>query len=233
MDLLHRHPESAEKLIQKVEDTQKIRKELQAVKKLAREKARAASCLSNAKQLGLAMLMYSQDYDEFLGIYDWQAARCHVVVQPYIKNTQIERCPSRYYGGCSNAACPRSVLIATSGDMSGAGAAFAGYTGIGHYISYAWNRADERYGEFNGRSGVQNDVGICGRPEAYIKYPAETIMFGDGVCTRFWGLPWLTNFNNSHPSYAYHNEGANFCMVDGHAKWKKRVEGWELDALRP
>jgi topoisomerase-4 subunit B len=43
VDLLHRHPESAEKLIQKVEDTQKIRKELQAVKKLAREKARATS----------------------------------------------------------------------------------------------------------------------------------------------------------------------------------------------
>ncbi|NLO06641.1 MAG: DUF1559 domain-containing protein [candidate division WS1 bacterium] len=30
----------------------------------AREKARQASCLSNAKQIGLAMLMYVQDYDE-------------------------------------------------------------------------------------------------------------------------------------------------------------------------
>jgi prepilin-type N-terminal cleavage/methylation domain-containing protein len=30
----------------------------------AREKARSASCLSNSKQLGTAMLMYSQDYDE-------------------------------------------------------------------------------------------------------------------------------------------------------------------------
>ena len=32
----------------------------------AREKARSASCLSNSKQVGLAMLMYSQDYDELL-----------------------------------------------------------------------------------------------------------------------------------------------------------------------
>jgi len=30
----------------------------------AREKARQTSCLSNVKQLGLAMLMYAQDYDE-------------------------------------------------------------------------------------------------------------------------------------------------------------------------
>jgi DNA gyrase subunit B/topoisomerase-4 subunit B len=42
-DLLHRHPRRAEKLIEKVEETQKIRKELQVVKKLAREKARATS----------------------------------------------------------------------------------------------------------------------------------------------------------------------------------------------
>ena len=32
----------------------------------AREAARKASCLSNCKQLGLAMQMYAQDYDENL-----------------------------------------------------------------------------------------------------------------------------------------------------------------------
>ena len=30
----------------------------------AREKARAATCLSNNKQIGLAMAMYTQDYDQ-------------------------------------------------------------------------------------------------------------------------------------------------------------------------
>src|SRR5262245_60480508 len=30
----------------------------------AREKARAISCLSNGKQMGTALIMYSQDYDE-------------------------------------------------------------------------------------------------------------------------------------------------------------------------
>ena len=41
LDLLHKNPDAAERLIKKIEETQKIRKELQAVKKLAREKARA------------------------------------------------------------------------------------------------------------------------------------------------------------------------------------------------
>ena len=30
----------------------------------AREKARGAACLSNVKQMGLAWMMYAQDYDE-------------------------------------------------------------------------------------------------------------------------------------------------------------------------
>ncbi len=42
----------------------------------ARDKARAAACLSNLKQLGLAQSMYAQDYDETLpkGYHD-RAAR--------------------------------------------------------------------------------------------------------------------------------------------------------------
>ena len=32
----------------------------------AREKARAISCLSNTKQLGMALQMFAQDYDEYL-----------------------------------------------------------------------------------------------------------------------------------------------------------------------
>jgi prepilin-type N-terminal cleavage/methylation domain-containing protein len=32
----------------------------------AREKAKGAACLSNEKQIGLAWLMYQQDYDDIL-----------------------------------------------------------------------------------------------------------------------------------------------------------------------
>jgi len=70
----------------------------------AREKARQTSCLSNLKQLALGHLMYAQDYDEkfmkqqpcFNGTNGWTygAGRWQDVLQPYIKNTQLQACPS-------------------------------------------------------------------------------------------------------------------------------------------
>jgi topoisomerase-4 subunit B len=42
-DMLHRDPESAKKLITKIEETQKLRKELNSVKKLARERSKSVS----------------------------------------------------------------------------------------------------------------------------------------------------------------------------------------------
>lgn len=81
----------------------------------ARESARSASCLSNIKQLSLAVLMYTQDYDERFPtpLYDMDVAnpaygkqaqpwgiwyRYHVgwnqLVQPYVKNVQVFLCPS-------------------------------------------------------------------------------------------------------------------------------------------
>src|SRR5260370_26926444 len=65
----------------------------------AREKARAATCLSNMKQLGLAQSMYTQDYDEtFPKAYnlfpDGTEYPWYLEVQPYTKNTAIFRCPN-------------------------------------------------------------------------------------------------------------------------------------------
>jgi len=62
----------------------------------AREKARQTSCLSNLKQLALGGLMYAQDYDErfvtyrYPDPYYWPDK-----IEPYLKNAQILRCPSR------------------------------------------------------------------------------------------------------------------------------------------
>lgn len=66
----------------------------------AREKARAASCLSNEKQIGLGLMQYCQDYDETLPshqyfeagtgrFYCWQT-----VLNPYVKSHDVYRCPS-------------------------------------------------------------------------------------------------------------------------------------------
>lgn len=73
----------------------------------AREKARSLSCLSNMRQLGTGFSMYTQDYDECLvplatqvpsptppvvagGTITWWPD----LIQPYVKNAQIFRCPS-------------------------------------------------------------------------------------------------------------------------------------------
>jgi prepilin-type N-terminal cleavage/methylation domain-containing protein/prepilin-type processing-associated H-X9-DG protein len=72
----------------------------------AREKARAATCLSNMKQLGLGLQMYAQDYDETLpprndGVYDFNdptktTFRPNFLgsLSPYTKNNKIYACPS-------------------------------------------------------------------------------------------------------------------------------------------
>jgi len=59
----------------------------------ARENARRASCLSNLKQLGLALMMYSQDYDE--KVFAAKASAWWTTpYEPYLKNSQILKCPS-------------------------------------------------------------------------------------------------------------------------------------------
>ncbi|MHB8995283.1 MAG: DUF1559 family PulG-like putative transporter [Armatimonadota bacterium] len=65
----------------------------------AREKARQSSCLSNVKQLAIAELAYEQDYDEKTASYSSHpaAAASYTWVEmlaPYIKNTQLFKCPS-------------------------------------------------------------------------------------------------------------------------------------------
>jgi prepilin-type N-terminal cleavage/methylation domain-containing protein/prepilin-type processing-associated H-X9-DG protein len=66
----------------------------------AREKARQASCQSNLKQAILAGLMYAQDYDEKLPSHSTNAASTEGypmwwdLLQPYIKNQQMQQCPS-------------------------------------------------------------------------------------------------------------------------------------------
>ncbi|MCW3059522.1 MAG: hypothetical protein JWQ02_1343 [Capsulimonas sp.] len=79
----------------------------------AREKARAAVCLSNQRQIGMAMSMYMQDSD---GMYPWAKdaydeystkwdgfpvqkakvatmGRLYEVLNPYMKSAQLWRCP--------------------------------------------------------------------------------------------------------------------------------------------
>ena len=63
----------------------------------AREKAKETSCISNLKQLGLSLHMYSQDYDEQFP-FDQRCGNPHPVLcsglYPYVKNRSVFYCPS-------------------------------------------------------------------------------------------------------------------------------------------
>lgn len=65
----------------------------------AREKAREANCISNQKQIGLALHMYAADYDDLLPLANTDVVTSGPpglpdIIHPYVKNVQIFRCPS-------------------------------------------------------------------------------------------------------------------------------------------
>src|SRR5689334_752254 len=72
----------------------------------ARAQARKTSCLSNMRQIGTALAMYIQDYDETHAPAQWHSeyggncsptffgfGRIGGLLQPYVKNRQIFICP--------------------------------------------------------------------------------------------------------------------------------------------
>lgn len=65
----------------------------------AREKAREANCMSNEKQIGLAIHMYAADNDDMMPMANSKPGTdgppgLKDVVFPYCKNAQVFRCPS-------------------------------------------------------------------------------------------------------------------------------------------
>ena len=168
----------------------------------AREKARQTSCLSNLKQLGLAFLMYAQDYDETipgarLPYGGWTGA-----VEPYTKNQQIFQCPS--WSG--------------TGGIIARGAACGG---CGGWVQVYWGG----YGYANQVPGLPTATNRgcnnwqTARAIGSYEYPAEQLLVYDSTCphgtdTNNWGL---------HQDGTRHNDGYNACFLDGHAKFQKLI----------
>jgi len=145
----------------------------------ARESARSASCLSNMKQINLAILMYSQDYDERFPtpLYDmanndpaynkraqpwgiWY--RFHVgwnqLVMPYTKNAAIFICPSSPGGPDHDADNPSNHDDWRTGEQ--------------HYFINKSISGDP----FAGAWGSS----FVGQKQASLNFAAVTIMIGEG-----------------------------------------------------
>lgn len=63
----------------------------------ARDAAKATTCLSNQRQLGLAILLYADDFEQVLPMDSHSGGSRHswlVTLQPYSKGRLVYRCPS-------------------------------------------------------------------------------------------------------------------------------------------
>jgi prepilin-type N-terminal cleavage/methylation domain-containing protein/prepilin-type processing-associated H-X9-DG protein len=157
----------------------------------AREKARQASCLSNLKQLGLAMFQYCADYDgSYPQIHTQNLLTGHYYVsdgvnagfflswedrlEPYVRSYQLQVCPS----ASSNA-------------------------GNSPLHSYAYNYY----------------FGAWEFPviDAKVVQPASKGLLGE----RGSGAQYHYIYTGQDNGGAIHNDGGNMLMADGHAKWYK------------
>ncbi|MEA3376451.1 MAG: DUF1559 domain-containing protein [Armatimonadota bacterium] len=163
----------------------------------AREKARQTSCLSNMKQIGLAMMMYMDDYDDqFCKVtcsqgpapYKWFDP-----IDPYLKNKQILFCPS--LRGQSDKGTPKTDYVLNGCFAQGAHRAM--FDDPSAQIMVAEREAS--------------------RPrEGYRPWPNDGVSWDD-LSTYAHGATPHNHFN--HLSHDRHNGGCNYTFGDGHAKW--------------
>ena len=174
----------------------------------AREKARQTVCQSNEKQIGFALLQYVRDYDECFPprqdettLISWR-----VMVQPYLKNAEIFRCPSN-----SNGSLPTSSNPETSNDP------------VGISVSYAINTNDANSvgGICNNRLGkvvlaeVVDTAQVIGIAEITAYYSDFNVTVRPGAFTSENNSGW-----NGH-LFSGHNGFSNFWFTDGHVKAMK------------
>ena len=190
----------------------------------AREKARQTACLSNTKQIGLALMQYTQDYDGYFPVQllgTWGVGSTYVRVNP----TTGPETPAKYFvvsdgldgGYCMSwmdAIYPyvKNIKVFTcpsapeKGVPSYAYAAACGTTGRYYY--------------------PEGGSGLSPLNEGEMKNPADLIVsfdynnvysiYANGA--DYWGY---THFPDKRYNWYFklHNGGLNMIFGDGHAKW--------------
>ncbi len=196
----------------------------------AREKARAISCLSNEDQLGIATMMYTQDYDETYFEQDWpggcpdtqtgywtdQPGQTQqdwaTLLYPYTKSAGVFVCPD-YNGSIYTA----SLALFACGDPT--------KKLIVPYVNYGINEAVIG-GQATSMAQLQEPASIglitdnsyvFGGPGVCLQQPGESNYYLYWIdAYTFGGAP--INWYNGDPR---HSGGSNFVFADGHAKWAR------------
>jgi len=210
----------------------------------AREKARAATCVSNEKQILLSWHMYIQDYDEKFVPYsapdvNGNNAGCSagvaipwtLVLQPYSKSVQIYSCPDNqnHIAYTYNANLARQDSYNCSAPRKVAGVYSPAQTPV-----------------FFDAFGIDGNVTS---PKGFLAPPYDQALafflnsaVGSPNCTvtgRFISDPTNLSkgWNGSDPSPTFparikpdlHSDGANYGFVDNHVKWLH----YAVDAKNP
>ncbi len=205
----------------------------------AREKARAISCVSNLKQITLALLMYVQDYDETYVPAGWQGgtnASGVVDGAPNMNNnnamTQVSNVP---YANCWGWPC-----IGPDGSASFAARLEPYIKNYQVWVCPSANNSSVNPGDgqypSNPYESLTNNVrqrpisywyqsDFSQQPEATVDQPASRAVFGETGRIRAgmdinWGQdPQYTRATRWNDYYSPHGAGSNIGFADGHVKW--------------
>jgi prepilin-type N-terminal cleavage/methylation domain-containing protein len=212
----------------------------------AREKARQTSCLSNLKQLGAGMIMYSQDND---GLFPPAVARPSrdiknlyqmswmSIMQPYTKNLGVFICPSS--GHLSQDYLKNNDLLQNYGyaPTNRAAGIDAARAVAGPYGEALWEGIGGFYGVVTG--GYLQDAPSAS--EAQIARPTDTVLLCDqqafdwGVATLKQGNLWFPQPRHLIEPDVKGSDGSlapqgilNCVFVDGHARGLIHSTLWEI-----
>jgi len=173
----------------------------------ARENARKGSCLSNLKQIGMATMMYAQDYDEtypylyYLAGWPWpygmmlppqsgentyDGSPWVSVLQPYVRNNKVWFCKSTGEDPGDHWKDPFTGKAPTN------------YSINSMVVMPDYWRCFPKFASISGGPVTMSRV----------RDPAATFIWED------WG--------QAYDGGAIHCGGTNFACLDGHAKWQKQ-----------
>jgi len=177
----------------------------------AREKARQTSCLSNEKQIGLAVMQYTQDYDEKFPMvraqlpaatYDWRGE-----IYPYTKNVGILACPSNpnsstFYGGDCGTSVDNPLVP----------------------MGYGW--ATNQGNWPNPTNGFSYAGGASGPSLAALVRPSQIILVVESYSSCTDDCAWCGG-----NSFCLHTGTGNFLFSDSHAKAMRWTATYAPDLL--
>jgi prepilin-type N-terminal cleavage/methylation domain-containing protein/prepilin-type processing-associated H-X9-DG protein len=195
----------------------------------AREKARATACLSNEKQIGLALMQYVTDYDE-----TWPCGNLPTTfsngttsvsgigwaqqVSPYVKNGGLFKCPSDDTEVPTGA--PNNVVISYAMNANLAAITDADLTKPAMTCGLIEVSGNDGYVRDN--TSLDNRAPAASGPIVATGGSAGGLARGQ-YRTGPIGFPERNFTTQSAPRLgpARHNEGSNFLCADGHAKWAR------------